>query len=118
MARWACTTMNGSALPDRNCEVMRETREPEFFTRGSGDNGDNGMPTKGPGAIGTSRPTDLGQVGRDVPIAPRGEPPVLRSMLPIKSLDGSPMRSACNRPIAVCEFAFQAGDGDGSEMPA
>ena len=28
------------------------------------------------------------------------------------------MRSACNRPIAVFKLAFEAGDGDGSEMPA
>jgi hypothetical protein len=28
------------------------------------------------GAIGTSRPTDFSQVGRDVPIAPLGEPPL------------------------------------------
>src|SRR5882672_6094548 len=36
----------------------------------------------------------------------------------IKSLDGSPMRSAGNRPIAVFKLALQAGDGDGTEIPA
>ena len=36
----------------------------------------------------------------------------------IKSLDGSPMRSAYDRPIAVFKLALEAGDGDGSEIPA
>src|SRR5881394_1628520 len=36
----------------------------------------------------------------------------------IESLDCSPMRSACNRPIAVFKLAVEAGDGDGTEIPA
>src|ERR1051326_7519050 len=36
----------------------------------------------------------------------------------IRSPDCSPMRPACNRPIAVFKLALEAGDGDGAERPA